>query len=101
MEDSSASMRRAALVLALASLGAVHGFVIPSAAQPAAALNMVATPPMRSLNIPAPHLEQPGAGRRKPTEDPFNPQFKNAADFGSAYPSSTKEYKEVRKLIWL
>mmetsp|Transcript_11006 Transcript_11006/g.16402 ORF Transcript_11006/g.16402 Transcript_11006/m.16402 type:complete len:624 (-) Transcript_11006:64-1935(-) len=40
-------------------------------------------------------LEAPGSGRIKPTKDPLNPNFKAAADFGEAYPSSSKEYQEV------
>jgi len=32
---------------------------------------------------------------RVPTKDPFNPEFRETTSFGEAYPSSTKEYKEV------
>mmetsp|Transcript_10666 Transcript_10666/g.13838 ORF Transcript_10666/g.13838 Transcript_10666/m.13838 type:complete len:623 (+) Transcript_10666:143-2011(+) len=32
---------------------------------------------------------------RTPTKDPFNPEFRETFSFSEAYPSSTKEYKEV------
>ncbi len=44
-------------------------------------------------NVGGPKVEGPGQGRRKPTKDPFNPQFKPAADFRDAYPNSEKCYK--------
>ncbi len=47
--------------------------------------------------VAGPNVEGPGEGRRKPTKDPFNPQFKPAADFGDAYPNSEKRYKVSRQ----
>jgi ThiC-associated domain len=104
--NSKTPMAKAALGVALCSAAVVNGFVVPvgslhsvqhRVSAPAAAgarsdvLRMIASPPEKIHT----HLEAPGAGRVKPTKDPFNPQFKAAADFGVAYPSSTKEYKEV------
>ncbi len=47
--------------------------------------------------VGGPNVEGPGQGRRKPTKDPFNPQFKPAAGFGDAYPNSEKCYKVSRQ----
>ncbi len=43
--------------------------------------------------VGGPNIEGPGQGRRKTTVDPYNPEFKPAADFGDAYPNSSKCYK--------
>uniref|UniRef100_A0A7S4SS39 ThiC-associated domain-containing protein n=1 Tax=Alexandrium monilatum TaxID=311494 RepID=A0A7S4SS39_9DINO len=36
-----------------------------------------------------------GAGRTKPTSDPYNPQFRDVLQFQEAYPNSEKLYREV------
>ncbi|KAG5187996.1 ThiC family-domain-containing protein [Tribonema minus] len=90
---------RAAISAALCT-SAANAFVAPSGAAklqqglstsatrtPPSAVHMVMTPPEK--------IVEPGSGRVKPTKDPYNPQFRSAADFGVAYPSSTKEYQEV------
>jgi phosphomethylpyrimidine synthase len=58
-----------------------------AASQHLGRLGMVATPDRISSPVA-------GSGRVKPTADPFNPAFKEQADFGEAYPASTKEYVE-------
>ncbi|CAM9443397.1 unnamed protein product [Chrysoparadoxa australica] len=73
-----------AALLGCAGLQDALGFMVPQ---------MVATPPEK-LAIPA-NAKQPGSGRIAKTEDPFNPSFKEASSFGSAYPSSSKEYTEI------
>ncbi|CAM9820862.1 unnamed protein product [Discosporangium mesarthrocarpum] len=49
---------------------------------------MVASPPKVEV-------KGPGSGQMKRTVDPMNPDFHEVATFGSAYPESTKEYREV------
>lgn len=94
------SIAKSALSAALCSIGVSNAFVLTTTGlqqqralvQSASPLRMIATPPEKLVGA---HLEAAGSGRRQPTKDPFNPVFKAAADFGVAYPSSTKEYTEI------
>mmetsp|Transcript_37844 Transcript_37844/g.55726 ORF Transcript_37844/g.55726 Transcript_37844/m.55726 type:complete len:643 (+) Transcript_37844:67-1995(+) len=50
------------------------------------------TPAQKPNSAMSPNVNAPGSGRRPPTKDPFNPEFRQMLQFEEAFPSSEKIY---------